>query len=173
MDKNNRILWDENRKIKFDFSNALNVFEPHELANLYSEYLSDVDFVVEGEEELTCLEYKNSNIKNVDNPEAFSRKIAGEEFWRSMTKKFFGTMFLVWACDKNRKDKSVRYILLIESNPGLDESLKKRFTMRMMSQLPFKYNTRKEIRRKVIDEFCLMDLKEWKVKYPQYPIYEV
>ncbi len=34
--KNNKILWDENRKMKFDFSSALDVFEPHELANLYS-----------------------------------------------------------------------------------------------------------------------------------------
>lgn len=67
----------------------------------------------------------------------------------------------------------MQYVLLIESNPGLDEVIKKRFTMRMMSQLPFKYKAREEIRRKVIDEFCLMDLKEWKEKYPQYPIYEV
>ena len=39
-------------------------------------------------------------------------------------------------------------------------------------QLPFKYRARNEIRRKVIDEFLLMDLKEWEEKYPQYPIYE-
>ena len=173
MEKDNQILWDENKKAKFDFSKAMSIFEPHELANLYSEYLSDVDFVVEEEKALICLEYKNSNVKSADNPEAFKRKIAGEDFWRNMTKKFFGTMFLVWACDKNPEDKFVRYILLIESNPSMDEALKKRFTMKMMSQLPFKYSTREEIRRKVIDEFCLMELKDWKVHYPHYPIYEV
>jgi len=48
--------------------------------------------------------------------------------------------------------------------------IKNRFIMKMMRQLPFKYNARSEIRRKVIDEFCLVDLKEWEEKYPQYPI---
>lgn len=173
MEKNNKILLDENGKMKFDFSDALDVFEPHELANLYSDYLSDVDFVVEEDEKLICLEYKNANVKNADDPEAFRRKIVGEEFWRKIVKKFYGTMFLVWACNKNPADKPVQYVLLIESNPSMDDSLKKRFVMKMMSHLPFKYNARSEIQRKVIDEFCLIDLKEWKEKYPQYSICEV
>ena len=40
--KDNKILQDENGKVQFDFSNALDVFEPHELASMYSEYISDV-----------------------------------------------------------------------------------------------------------------------------------
>ncbi len=169
---NNKILWDENKKMKFDFSKALDVFEPHELANLYSEYLSDVDFVVEEKEKLICLEYKNSNVKNADKPEAFNRKLAGEEFWKKIAKKFYGTLFLIWACNRNQSEKPIQYILLMESNPSMDATLKKRFTMKMMRQLPFKYNTRSEIQRKIIDEFNLADLKEWEEKYPQYPIYE-
>ena len=54
----------------------------------------------------------------------------------------------------------------------MDTSLKKTFIMKMMHQLPFKYNSRSEIQRKMIDEFDLLDLKEWKERYPQYPIYE-
>lgn len=173
MDKNPKILWDENGKMRFDFSNALDVFEPHELANLYSDYLSDVDFVIEEEETLLCLEYKNGNIKNADNPEAFKQKIVGEEFWKKIAKKFYGTMFLIWACDKNQSNKSVQYILLLESNPSMDIALKKRFIMKMKKILPFKYKDRSEIQRKVIDEFYLMDLKEWTEKYPQYPIYNM
>lgn len=48
--KDNKILQDENGKVQFDFSNALGVFEPHELASMYSEYISDVDFVIEEEQ---------------------------------------------------------------------------------------------------------------------------
>ncbi len=173
MEKKNKILWDENRQMKFDFSSALDVFEPHELANLYSEYLSDVDFVVEEKEKLICLEYKNGNVKNADNPEAFNQKLIREEFWKKIARKFYGTLFLIWACNKNQSDKLVQYVLLMESNPGMDAALKKRFTMKLMRQLPFKYNTRSEIQRKIINEFCLLDLKEWKEKYPQYPIYDV
>ena len=173
MKENNKILWDENKNVAFDFSDALDVFEPHELANLYSDYLSDVDFVIEEEEKLICLEYKNANVKNADNPEAFKQKMTREEFWRKLVKKFYGTMFLVWACNKNPADKSVQYVLLIESNPSMDDALKKRFMMKMMRQLPFEYKLRKEIQRAVIDEFYLVDLEEWKEKYPQYSICEV
>ena len=170
MEKNRKIMQDENGKMQFDFSNALNVFEPHELANLYSEYLSDVDFVLEEKEKIICLEYKNANIKNADNPEAFRQKIAGEEFWHKIAKKFYGTMFLVWACNKNPTDKPIHYVLLMESNPYMDLALKKRFIQKMKRQLPFQYNSQSEIQKKVIDEFYLIDLSEWKEKYPQYPI---
>ncbi len=172
MEKTNKILWDENKNVRFDFSDAIDVFEPHGLANLYSDYLSDVDFVVEEEEKLICLEYKNAKLKNANHPEAFTRKITGEEFWKKIVKKFYGTMFLVWACKKNPKEKPVQYVLLMESEPGIDDALKKRFVMKMMGQLPFKYRDRKEIQRAVIDEFCLMDLKEWREKYPKYLICE-
>lgn len=114
----------------------------------------------------------NSNVKNADAPEAFNRKLAGAEFWKKIAKKFYGSLFLIWACNRNQTDKQIQYILLMESNPGMDAALKKRFIMKMMRQLPFKYNTRSEIQRKVIDEFDLVDLKEWKERYPQYPIYE-
>lgn len=170
MKESNKILWDENKNTKFDFTSAVDVFEPHELANLYSDYLSDVDFVVEEEEKLICLEYKNTNLPNVDNPQAFYQKLVEEKFWNNMTKKFYGTMFLVWACNKNPADKPVQYVLLIENDPVMDNALKKKVVMKMKGQLPFKYSERSEIQRKVIDEFSLIDLKEWKEKYPQYPI---
>lgn len=170
MEKNNKILWDENRKMRFDFSNALNVFQPYELANLYSDFLSDVDFVVEEKDKLICLEYKNADVKNADAPEVFRQKVEGKDFWVKIAKKFYGSMFLVWACNKNELEKPVQYVLLIECSPKMDAALKKRFVMKMMRQLPFKYNGRNEIKRKVIDDFYLLDLNEWKERYPQYPI---
>lgn len=171
MEKNRKILWDENKNTRFDFTGAIDVFEPHELANLYSDYLSDVDFVVEEEEKLICLEYKNANFPNADKPQVFYQKLVEEKFWNNMTKKFYGTMFLVWACNKNPADKPVQYVLLVENNPVMDGALKKKVIMKMKGQLPFKYRDRNEIRRAVIDEFLLIDLKEWEERYPQYPIY--
>lgn len=169
----NKILQDENGKVQFDFSSALDVFEPHELASMYSEYLSDVDFVIEEEQRILCLEYKNSSVKNAANADAFQRKLADEEFWKKVAKKFYGTVFLVWACNKNQMEKPIEYILLIQTNPGMDGVLKKRLTAKMMRQLPFKYDNRAEIKRKVINRFELVDLKEWNAKYPQYPVCEI
>ena len=81
-------------------------------------------------------------------------------------------MFFVWACDKNPADKPVQYVLLIEDNPAMDVAFKKWIIAKMMKQLPFKYNNRSEIQRRVIDEFCLVDLAEWKEKFPKYPVHE-
>lgn len=171
--KDNKILQDENGKVQFDFSNALGVFEPHELASMYSEYISDVDFVIEEEQRIICLEYKNASVKNAANAEVFQRKLVGEEFWKRVAKKFYGTVFLVWACNKNQVEKPIEYILLIETNPSMDDALKKRFTTKMMRQLPFKYGGRAKIKRKVINRFELVDLKEWNAKYPRYPVCEM
>lgn len=170
---NSKILQDENGKMQFDFTNAMDVFEPHRLAQLYPEYLSDVDFVVEDKDRLICLEYKNAGIKNASNPEAFQKKVATEPFWKRLAKKFYGTMFLVWASDKNQANKPVQYVLLIETNPGLDDALKKKLVAKLPEHLPFMYQTEDEIKRHVIDEFLLVNLEEWKEKYPQYPIRDI
>lgn len=166
-----KVLWDENKKMQFDFSNAIDIFEPHELANMYSEYLCDVDFVVEDSEKLLCVEYKNANVDGADDPQALTKKLSTDPFWNKIAKKFYGTMFLVWACDRNPQDKPVQYILLLETNPSMDSVIKKRFMSRMRSHLPYKYIENAEITRHVIDEeFLIMDSKEWNEKFVKYPI---
>lgn len=168
--KDTKVLYDENRKIRFDFSKALNIFEPHELASMYSDYITDVDFVIEENQRFICLEYKNANIQNAANPKALGIKLSGEEFWKKAAKKFYGTLFLIWACDRNPAEKLIQYVLLMEVNPGMDYALKKRFTAKMMKQLPFDYGNRDEIKREVIDSFMIVDLAEWETAYPQYPV---
>ena len=170
-EKTDKVLYDENRKIQFDFSKVINVFEPHELASMYSEYLSDVDFVVEDCEKLYCVEYKNANIEGAVNPQALTDKLNTDTFWCKIAKKFYGTMFLVWACDKNTEDKPVQYVLIMETNPNMDLALKKRFMLKMQSRLPYKFIGKEDIRRHVIDdEFLILDIKEWNEKFEKYPI---
>lgn len=38
-------------------------------------FLKDVDFIVEKKDKILFVEYKNSNIPNASNPEAFEEKI--------------------------------------------------------------------------------------------------
>lgn len=171
--KDIKVLYDENKKMQFDFSDALAVFEPHALASMHSDYISDVDFVIEEEQRIICLEYKNANIQNAANPGALQKKLSGEEFWKKMAKKFYGTLFLIWACNRNPAEKCIQYVLLIEVNPSMDNALKKRFTAKMLKQLPFDYNGRIEIKRKIIDKFMIMDLQEWRAAYPRYQVNNV
>lgn len=98
---------------------------------------------MEEEDKLLCLEYKNANIKNADAPEVFRQKIIGKDFWVKIAKKFCGSMFLIWACNKNESDEPVEYTLLMECNPRMNAVLKKRFMMKMMRQLPFNFCCRK------------------------------
>lgn len=170
-EKTDKIVTDENQKMKFDFTNAITVFEPHDLANMYSNYLSDVDFVIEDKERLLCIEYKNANVEGASNPEAFTEKIRTDKFWDKIAKKFYGTMFLVWACDQNPSDKPVQYILLMETNPGMDPVLKKRLAAKMKKRLPFRYKENNEVKRHVIDnEFLILDIEEWNKEFAEYPI---
>lgn len=167
-----KIYIDENGKSQFDFTKAQSVFEPHTLANTYGEFLSDVDFVIEEENQVIFMEYKNACVPGTVNPEALYQKVQNnnEKFWKIIAKKFYGTMFLVWATDRNVNDKQVKYVLLIETTPFIDSVLKKRLKEKMMSLLPFKYKQEGEIKREIITEFEIMDLLEWKKKYPDYKV---
>lgn len=170
MTKEKKVVIDENGKVQFDFSEALDVFEPHELANMYSEYLSDADFVIEDENQLICMEYKNAKVEGAAHPEVFQKKLKEEKFWKKIAKKYYGTLFLVWACGRNLEDKPIKYILLMETSPGLDEVLKRKLALKLHSQLPFKYNECDEIKRSVLNEFRIMNLEQWDNEYPQYPV---
>lgn len=166
------IYIDENGKSKFDFTKAQSVFEPHPLANMYGEFLSDVDFVIEDDNQMILMEYKNACIPGTANSEVLYKKVqsSNEKFWKTIAKKFYGTMFLVWATGRNVGDKKVKYVLLIETTPSIDRVLKKRLKEKMLSLLPFKYKQETEIKREVITEFEIMDLLEWRKAYPDYRV---
>ncbi len=167
-----KIYIDENGKSQFDFTKAQSVFEPHALANTYGEFLSDVDFVIEEDNQIVLMEYKNACVPETANPEALYQKVQSnnEKFWKKIAKKFYGTMFLVWATGRNVNDKKVKYVLLIETTPLIDSVLRMRLKEKMMSLLPFKYKQEGEIKREVISEFEIMDLSKWRKEYPDYKI---
>lgn len=139
---------------------------------MYGEFLSDVDFVIEEDNQIVLMEYKNACVPGTANPEALYQKVQSnnEKFWKTIAKKFYGTLFLVWATGRNISDKQVKYILLIETTPLIDSVLKKRLKEKMMSLLPFKYKKEGEIKREVITEFEIMDLLEWTKEYPDYRV---
>jgi len=68
-----KVLFDENKQYRFDFSNLEYVKEPH---NLMSDVmLSDVDFITETNKEVLFIEYKNARIEGAANLEAMFKKI--------------------------------------------------------------------------------------------------
>lgn len=170
-----KIFYEENHNYQFNFTDAIDVFEPHELSQKTT-MLADADFVLDTESKIILLEYKNAGGKNVTNPEAFRDKIFITEnrvkFCENIAKKFYSTLFLIWACNKNDGEKDIEYILLIE-HPEIDGKIRKMLRNKITKQLPFKLLEDNQVKRKIISEFKVLNMAEWHSMYPKFAITEI
>lgn len=156
---------DENGKYEFDFSQC-EVWEYHQLAQKTT-ILSDVDFVINSEDEVIFLEYKNASIDGVANPSSFLCKLKTEEFYVRAAKKFYGSLFLHWACRENEKDRPIVYTLLIE-HPEIDGKIRKKLREKISKQLPIRFKDEPRIKRNVLNKFEVLNIDEWHQAYPLF-----
>lgn len=170
-----KIFYEENHNYKFDFTDAIDIFEPHDLSQKTT-MLADADFVLDIESKIILLEYKNAGGRNVTNPEAFRNKIFIAEnrvkFCENIAKKFYSTLFLIWACNKNDEEKDIEYILLIE-HPEIDGRIRSMLRNKSAKQLPFRLLEDIKIKRKILSEFEVLNMDEWHLKYPKFTITEI
>lgn len=170
-----KIFYEENHNYKFDFTKAIDIFEPHDLSQKTT-MLADADFVLDTESKIIFLEYKNAGGRNVTNTEAFRNKIFVSEkrvkFCKNIAKKFYSTLFLIWACNKNDEEKDIEYILLIE-HPEIDGRIRKMLRNKITKQLPFRLLEDTKIKRKILSEFEVLNMDEWHLKYPKFAITEI
>ncbi len=156
---------DENEKYEFDFLEC-EVWQYHQMAQKTT-ILSDVDFVINAQDKVIFLEYKNAAVDGVVNPNAMLRKIITDKFYVRAAKKFYSTLFLHWACRKNEQDLPITYIMLIE-HPEIDAKIRKRLKERITRQLPFQLKEEKTIKRSLIDRFEVLNMAEWHKVYPMF-----
>lgn len=154
---------EENKKYKFEFAN-FNVYEYHELAQ-QTTILSDVDFVVDMDDKLLLIEYKNAAIEGVVNPDSFINKVKTQEFYEIIAKKYYNTLFLHWACERNKNEMPIEYVLIIE-HPAIDGRLRRQLRQKIYNQLPYKLKDKLEIKREVLPKFEVLNLDEWQHNYP-------
>ena len=170
-----KIFYEENHNYRFDFTDAIDIFEPHDLSQKTT-MLADADFVLNTESKIILLEYKNASGKRVNNPDAFKEKILGSnnraKFCKNIAKKFYSTLFLIWACNKNDEEKDIEYILLIE-HPEIDGRIRKMLRNKIANQLPFRLLEDTKIKRKILSEFEVLNMDEWHLKYPKFTITEI
>lgn len=161
-----KVLLDENKQYRFDFSNSKYVLEIHDLiSNLM---LSDVDFITEIDKEVLFIEYKNAKIEGASNPDGMFEKIKHEDFYKRIARKYYDSLLIFWACKRNEKELPIVYVLLIE-HPLIDKKLRKKLKLKIGKQLPIKLEDEK-ILREVLTDFEVYDLEEWKTNYPQIQI---
>ena len=166
-----KILTDENNQFKFDFTNCKYVIELHDLANKMN--LNDVDFITEFNDNIIFLEYKNANIKNPVNPNAFVDKIKREpeKFYKNIAKKYYDSLMMFWATGGNKDEFPIIYVLLIEA-PIMDAKIRKQLRIKIGKQLPLNLKEN-SIVREMLSKFQVLSIDEWKEKFKEINIEEI
>lgn len=162
-----KILLDENGEYKFDFSKLEYVWDIHDIAS-QTTMLSDVDFITETEKEVLFIEYKNANIANAKNPDGMLKKTSTETFYKKIARKYYDSLLLFWACNGNRKQLPIVYILLIE-HPVIDKKIRRMLKEKINKQLPFNLKDSRIVNI-IISNFDVCNLEEWKEKFPYISI---
>ena len=166
-----KILTDENNQFKFDFTNCKYVIELHDLANKMK--LNDVDFITEFNDNIIFLEYKNANIKNPVNPNAFVDKIKREpeKFYKNIAKKYYDSLMMFWATGGNKDEFPIIYVLLIEA-PIMDAKIRKQLRIKIGKQLPLNLKEN-SIVREMLSKFQVLSIEEWKENFKEINIEEI
>ena len=165
-----KIYEDENHNFLFDFTKAENVVQIEELSHCIPELQYNVDFIII-EQNILFLEFKNSNVNYASNKELFHKKLTRnrDKFCKDMAKKFVSSLFWLWACKLNEKEKKISYCLLIESEL-MDAKMRKLFRNKISKQLPHNFEKFGEVKREILSDFAVMNFEEWQENFPQYPI---
>ena len=164
---------DENNQYWFDFTKALwstNELTAKYTANIHS-VLSSVDFIAETDKEIVFVEYKNADIKNAVNPQAFITNLTRDEHYQSIAKKFYGGLIYILVCNKNKKYK---YVYILECMLA-DSVTRRRLRNKISRKLPFTLQKEPEIKIELISDFDILSIAEWNSNpaYSSFPISKV
>ena len=149
-------LIEENGRYVLDCHNAL--WATDKIHSTYQQAkvrLNDVDFVLETEDLLILVEYKNAKISGAAHPETFNphedKRV--NLIWR----KYFDSLHYLAL---NGRTKPRHYVYILEY-PNGDETARKRLRMRIKKELPFSLHTVLGIESEVISAFSVLSIQEW------------
>lgn len=171
----NRIFLDEHGRFQIDFSNAIWATDKlHQIfCTLKDNILSDVDFVVEDNDNLFFIEYKNSNVKIEGENKKFN-PIDGEGL-RKVARKYFDSLNFIRATGRgNQKKKIYIYILETKRTERKNDELRKYACNRLKDRLPFKFKNKSAsqgivMTETMIDALKVLSIEEWNEEYRQFP----
>lgn len=150
------VFTEENGNYKLDCSKALwATDELHEQYHAAKCSLSDVDWILETDEKIVFVEYKNANIAGAHNPEAFKPK--DEKVIDKVVKKFYDSLHYLTLLGKT---KPKEYIYILEY-PNGDSVSRKMVRNRMKKKLPFVLQGNIGEGRKLIEKLDVLSIDEW------------
>ena len=168
-----RVLVEEHHHYEMDCTNA--VWASDEMHSIYHRcglpgVLCDADFVVETNDFILLVEYKNASI-----PEAVGHATEDKEYNPFEDKKF--DKIVRKFCDSLhylrlvKKEKPVQYIFVLEYPKG-DSVSRKLLRNRLKKRLPFKLQEQFEKGIELINAVEVVNINEWNSHnlYGQFPI---
>ncbi len=132
-------------------------------------HINDVDFVIENEDCLILLEYKNANIQGAENPYSFDPE--EQKKYSTTIRKFYDSLHFLKLVNKA---KPVHFIYVLEY-PNGDMVTRKRLREKMKLELPFTLQKNIGSGTELIRKFDIVSIAEWNSdeEYGKYPIYMV
>ena len=161
---------EENGVYQIDCSKAVwATDEIHEAYHKAGIQLKDCDFLVEDNELLYLIEYKNANINNAEKPDAF--KPEEDKMLNKVVQKFYDSLHYLYLTEKK---KPIEYIYILEYPKG-DIVTRKRLRNKMKQRLPFELQNSIGMGKKLIEKVEVLSIEEWNTheKYGIFPITQV
>lgn len=161
---------EENGIYQIDCSKAVWATDQiHEIYHSARVQLKDSDFLIEDEESLYLIEYKNASISNAKKPDAFRPE--EDKMLNKVVQKFYDSLHYLYLTDKK---KPVEYIYVLEYPKG-DIVTRKRLRNKMKQRLPFELQKNTGMGKKLIEKVEVLSIDEWNrhQKYGLFPIEKV
>lgn len=162
-----KIFTEENNVYCVDCTDALWATDKiHDAYQQTAGSLNDVDFVIETEEKIIMMEYKNASISGAVHPERFQP--ATDKEINNVVKKFYDSLHYLTLL---RKEKPKDFIYVLEY-PNGDSVSRKMLRNRLKEKLPFQLQESVSKGIKLIDKVEVFSIDEWNqsAEYGAFPI---
>lgn len=163
----NKVFVEENCVYQIDCTKAIWATDAvHEIYRANKVGLKDIDFIIEQENNILLLEYKNAAIgRAVEHGSNFNPN--AEKIINNIPEKYFDTLHYLNLLGKTKRR---HYVWVLEYPHGSSVTRK---MLRNKIQLPFQLQTSLSDKVKIIESFDVLSIAEWNEKYTQYPINKV
>lgn len=131
--------------------------------------LKDVDWIIEDDDFIYLIEYKNALVSNVKNPSDFN---PNENKTRDkVIQKYYDSLHFLTLLSKTKRKK---YIYVVEA-VGMGDTMRKKLKKNLISNLPFKLQNDLSNTVRLIESLDVMSIDDWNNHpiYSKYPIMHI
>lgn len=126
--------------------------------------LKDVDWIVETNDNILLIEYKNANVQGALHPERFNPK--EDKKLNNVAQKYYDTLHYLYLVGKFKPKK---YIYILEY-PNGDAVSRKLIRNMLKGRLPFSLQNIPDSKNKLIESIEVLSIEEWNNQYSDFPL---